>query len=248
MRKTGLAAVSLSVLSCSAISLFGATAMAQPGAQPPGGPAADGSTVIVVQPAPAAAMPAPPPGSQGPQGLQPPPGTPVVVAVAPQNESWNNVSHINGTPVPVGSRNEYLYERRKTVIMVNPVGWLMGFYSGSLSYALSDNIALRGEVSAFDEPGGDDSDGYTELDIGAPLYLRRVYEGPFVEPGLMSRSYRGGDSELGPQVLIGWQVMYDSGWTMAAAMGGGRSIAKLDDEDGDQSLFFNGYFRVGYGF
>jgi hypothetical protein len=130
--------------------------------------------------------------------------------------------------------------------MVNPVGWLFGFYSGSLSYAVSDNIALRGELAVFNEPGSDD-DGYTEVDLGAPLYLRRVYQGPFVEPGVMSRSYSGGSTELGPQVLIGWQAMYDSGWTMAMAMGGGRDVSG-DDDNGDADLFFNGYFRVGYGF
>lgn len=240
MSKTGKAAVSLSVVLSSVV--MATAAMAQPGAQAPGGPA-EGSTVIVMQPAP---MP-----PQGAYGAQPPPGAPVVVAVAPQNESWNNVSHINGTPIPVGSRNEYLFERRKAVIAVNPVGWLMGFYSGSLSYALSDNIALRGDLSVFQEIDGDGDDGFVEVGVSAPLYLRRTYEGLFLEPGIISRSWDDGDQTRGPQVLVGWQGMYDSGWTIAAAMGLGRDFQNDSDNDeygDDTELFFNGYFRVGYGF
>src|SRR5262249_10030090 len=41
---------------------------------------------------------------------------------APQNEDWNNVSHINGTPVKVGERNDYLYKFKKSNIAANPFG------------------------------------------------------------------------------------------------------------------------------
>src|SRR5688572_23142521 len=53
----------------------------------------------------------------GPQSVAPvlaPPGAtdmppaPPAAASAPQNENWSNVSHINGTPVKVGERGDYL--------------------------------------------------------------------------------------------------------------------------------------------
>ena len=60
-----------------------------------------------------------PPGAAGAAGA----AAPVAAAArtAPQNEDWSNVSHINGQPVPVGDRNDYLYKFKKTNISVEPV-------------------------------------------------------------------------------------------------------------------------------
>src|SRR5215468_3169374 len=79
-------------------SLLAPTAFAQPGEPPPG-------TGQLTQPGTVVLVPGPPP----------PPGTTVQVAsVAPQNEDWHNVSHINGQVVKVGERGDYLY-RWKTI-------------------------------------------------------------------------------------------------------------------------------------
>jgi hypothetical protein len=64
---------------------------------------------------------------------------------APQNYDWNDVSHINGSPVPVGERMDYLVVNpKKFNVSANPLGWLVGFYGLSGAVALSDNITLRG--------------------------------------------------------------------------------------------------------
>src|SRR5687768_1875279 len=53
---------------------------------------------------------------------------PRVAVAAPQNEDWSNVSHINGTPVKVGERNDYLNNGYKKVnLSSNPIGWMFGF-------------------------------------------------------------------------------------------------------------------------
>lgn len=225
------------------ITASASTAFAQPGH--PG--VSGGDTVIIIEPnaqPPAPVVVAPPVQPMIATGAGPgamPAGQP-----APQNESWNNVSHINGTPVPVGTRGDYLYRFRRTNFSVNPVGWTLGFYGASLSYAFHENLAIKGDVSVF----SNDGDGFTEISVTAPLYLRRAYQGPFVEAGLMIRDWDDGDSDRGPQVLIGWHWTFDSGFNMAMAVGGGRDFSKegLDGYDDEEEEFFNGYFRIGYAF
>jgi hypothetical protein len=228
------------------VGVMGATTTVSAQPEPPASPAS-GDTVIIIQPGqPAQIVPPAPPG-QGP-GAAPPAGA----QPAPQNESWDNVSHVNGTPVPVGERNDYLIKFRRTNVSINPVGLLMGFYGASISFALNQNIAIRGDVNYINPSDADDS-GFTEVGIGVPIYLRRTYQGPFVEPGFISRDWSYGDTTRGPQVLIGWHWSYESGLNLAVALGGGRDLVDddygdEDDYDFDSAQFFNGYFRVGYAF
>lgn len=248
--------VATMVATVGAVMATATTAQAQP---------AQGDTVIIVtpsQPAPQAVPPPPPMqpmqqpmpqpapyyGGPGGQPQQPPPGY-VVAVPAPQNERWDNVSHINGTPVPVGERNDYLREFRRTNLSINPIGLMMGFYSISGSFAVSDNIAIRGDLSVVDLD--DDDDDFTEVGIGAPIYLRRTYQGPFIEPGVIVREWADGDSTQGPQVLFGWHWTFESGLNASMALGAGRDFNKDEDSDGyddESEQFVNGYFRVGYAF
>jgi hypothetical protein len=229
-----------------AILLSSAAAAAQPS-----------ETVIVIQPGtqPVTVSPLPP---SGPGAMPPsaPPG-PMVAQPAPQNYDWNNVSHINGTPVPVGDVHEYLYTLRKTNISSNPVGWILGFYGVSVSYALSNNVAIRGDLN-YMSPTDSNTTG-AELGIGLPIYLRRTYQGPFIEPGLITRTftnhdtYGGSDSSsttAGPQMLVGWHWMYDSGLNLAIALGAGRNFSSNQSSSSysEDEPFVNGYFRVGYAF
>lgn len=205
----------------------------------PGAPAAPGTpaTVIIIDPgAP------PPPGMAQPPGMVQPGVVPA--QPAPQNEDWNNVSHINGTPVPVGERNDYLYKFRRTIISANPIAWMFDVYGVSLSVALSDNIALHGDVTLY---SGDFSDA-TELSVGVPIYFRRTFQGPFIEPGVLTRSSSDGDDDTGPQVLLGWHWMYESGWNLAVAFGAGRDVTQDDPDYSSDEPFPTGYIRVGYGF
>lgn len=208
----------LSVLLVAAVAPL---ASAQPGAQPPPGPPAP--TVIIVEPG--APLPGPPPAT-----------------AAPQNEPWHNVSHVNGMPVPVGQRNDYLYTFRRTNISANPVAWMFEVYGLSAAVAVSNNVAIRGDITYYGW-----GDGATEVSVGVPIYFRRTYQGPFLEPGVMSRRYDNGD-ETGPQVLLGWHWMYESGLNLAVAFGAGRDFSKDTDGYSDDTPFPSGYIRIGYAY
>ena len=190
--------------------------------------------------------------------------SPVPAPVAPpQNEDWNNVSHINGHPVPVGDRNQYLYKFRKTELAVNPFGPFWGYYDIAAAHAVSQNIAVQGSLTAWDRENGY-STGY-QLTASLPIYLRRTFSGPFLEPGVIIResgnndsycydasgSYSscGGDTRrwAGPEMLFGWQASFDSGLTVQWAFGVAKRMATNYMSGGDDTDV-NGYFRVGYQF
>jgi hypothetical protein len=218
-------------LACFAtVCALASTAAAQPGAQepisgvyPPPGPQT--TTVEVVAPAGAA------------------------VVAAPQNEDWNNVSHINGTPVKVGERSQYLYTFRKTNISANPFGLFFGLYDISVSRAVSQNLAVTGALTVIDVGS---SSAY-QLSATVPLYFRRTFSGPFLEGGLLMRS-GGNDYECdgcmdtygGPQLLFGWHWTFDSGLNVALAAGMMKNLSESDEYD--NGVEPNGYFRIGYAF
>jgi hypothetical protein len=213
-------------------------ALAQPAPQ-------QGDTVVVISPQPVVVTGASPaaPGSQE---------MPPIPQPAPQNETWTNVSHINGQVVPVGERGNYLYKWKSTNIASNPIGWLTGFYGLSVSQAVTSNAAIRGDVTLFSDTFDDNSSGY-ELGLTVPLYFRRVYSGPFVEGGLMVRDFDSDDSEgasFGPQVMFGWHWTFDSGLNVAFAGGVMRNMNREDDEYGyeGESIEPAWYFRIGYAY
>ena len=190
-------------------------------------------------------------------GLAPPPPVPLapVAEPAPQNEDWRNVSHINGEPVKVGERGDYLYKWKTTNVATNPIGWMMGFYGVSVSQALGTNIALRGDANLVDMRG-DNIKGY-ELGVSVPIYFKRVFQGPFFEPGLIVRDFDNEDSysdyddndpaSVGPSVVFGWHWTFDSGLNVAAAFGLMRNINNNSmDEYDDGGIEPSGYFRIGY--
>ncbi len=127
----------VAVLSLALLAVSPPLAAAQPGAEAPP-PGSTPATVIIIEP--------------NAQQVAPAPAAPAVQP-APQNERWEDVSHINGQLVPVGSRNEYTYRFRRTNIAINPIGWLFELYGISASVALSDHIALRGDLAII----GDDA-------------------------------------------------------------------------------------------
>ena len=177
------------------------------------------------------------------------------VPPAPYNEPWENVNHINGRLVKIGEKGDYLLKYKKTNISTNPIGWMFGFYGMSVSHALSNNIAIRGDANIF---SFDNTDGY-EFGISAPIYFRRVYSGPFIEPGIIARglkdnySYDGcydcssdTSSMVGPEILFGWHWTFDSGLNVAFAFGAARSMSDDENEYGDDEPSPAGYFRIGY--
>ena len=55
------------------------------------------------------------------------------------------------------------------------------------------------------------------------------------------------ESQTGPQVLVGYHVSYDGGFSMAAAFGIQRNLTSKS-EFGNDTILPAGYFRVGYAF
>ncbi|MBA3538618.1 MAG: hypothetical protein H0T79_03245 [Deltaproteobacteria bacterium] len=186
-------------------------------------------------------------------------------AGAPQTDAWSGVSHINGQVVPVGERGNYLFKQKKMNISSNPIGWMMGFYGVSVSYALSDNIAIRGDLNYFAIEDSNET-GY-EYGVSLPIYFKRTYQGPFIEPGIIARgwsrddSYYGDcydcssyetedDTMVGPEMMFGYHLTFDSGLNVAAALGVARNMNSRTDEYGytEEAVAPAGYFRVGYAF
>lgn len=210
--------------------------------------------VIVTQGQPAAvAQPVMAPGAAE---MPPPPPAPGSMNGAPQNESWQNVSHINGVPVKVGERQDYLFKTKKFNLSTNPFGYFFGYYDIAGSMALGQNLAASVAITGW---GEEYSSGY-QFSATLPLYFRKTFSGPFLEAGLLVRTtthdygdYAYGcvdycssmetDSWAGPQLMFGWHWTFDSGLNIAFAAG----VAKqMGNEDGDSDA--NGYFRVGYAF
>jgi hypothetical protein len=204
-------------------------------------------TIVVVTPSPVVVSGA----SQQAPGVVAPPV--VAPTTAPQNESWGNVSHINGQVVKVGERGDYLYKWKKTNIASNPLGWMFGFYGISVSQAVSDNVAIRGDANMFDF---DHESGY-EIGGSVPIYFKRVYQGPFLEPGIIVRQFgsktacdfdcSNNDSLIGPEMLFGWHWTFDSGMNVAVALGAAKNLNK-QMSSGSDDVAPAGYFRIGYAF
>jgi hypothetical protein len=201
------------------------------------------TSVAHAQPSAAPPPPVPPP-TPVPQGQVVP-----ASELPPAGGDGSDLSHINGQLVKVGEHNEYYYSFRRTNLSANPLGWIFGIYGASVSYGFSKNVAIRGDVNYFAPPNGGTRG--SEIGIGLPIYMRRTYQGPFLEPGFIARSFKSDydgevDSEIGPQVLVGWHWSWDSGLNLAMAFGAGRNWST--DEEYEGEVFPNGYLRFGYAF
>jgi hypothetical protein len=191
-----------------------------------------------------------------PGAAEMPPAPPATANGAPQNENWANVSHINGVPVKVGERQDYLYQPKKFNLSTNPFGYFFGYYDIAGAMALGQNLAAQVAITGWNE---DYSSGY-QLSATLPLYFRKTFSGPFLEGGLLVRSTThddydyyaydctdcsssNTDSWAGPQLMFGWHWTFDSGLNVAFAFGVAKQMGN-EDENTDA----NGYFRVGYAF
>jgi len=205
----------------------------------------------------------------GPASVAPalaPPGAaemPPAPPAPPQNEDWNNVSHINGTPVPVGERGQYLYKFKTNNIAVNPFGLFFGLYDVSATHAMSQNVALSAAVTIVSTGSVRTTYQFT---ASAPIYFKRTYSGPFLEPGLIVRGTSdnydyaasgcsscssSSDSWVGPELLFGWHWTFDSGLNIMMAGGVAKRITTSSDSNtygSSSSAEGNAYFRVGYAF
>ena len=90
-----------------------------------------------------------------------------------------------------------------------------------------------------------------------PIYFKRVYSGPFIEPGIVVRDFDTNDSAcdydgycesnstVGPEMLFGWHWTFDSGANVAVAFGAVRNINAEEDWNEIEPA---GYFRIGYAY
>jgi hypothetical protein len=160
-----------------------------------------------------------------------------------------DLSQIHGVPVPVGDHNQYYYAVRPWNISANPIGWVLGLYGISGSYAVNNHMAVRLDLDYY-QPVDSDLHGM-EFGVGLPLYFRQTYQGLFLEPGIAVRQMSSGsydETVFGPQVLVGWHWSWDGGWNAAVAVGVGRNISSKDDDYDNNKIFPNGYMRFGYSF
>src|SRR5207302_9727955 len=111
---------------------------------------------------------------------------PPIAPPAPQTDEWSNVSHINGQIVKVGERGDYLIKGMATNISGNPFGPFFGYYDFSVAHAISQNLVISGALSGWSTANGYHT-GY-QAAVTMPLYFRRTFSGPFLEPGLVMRS------------------------------------------------------------
>ncbi|MBA3454419.1 MAG: hypothetical protein H0T42_15110 [Deltaproteobacteria bacterium] len=239
-----------------AIALIGLVASAAP-ALAEEGPITHTDQLIVVTPnAPVVINNGP--GTQAPGSVAQPAGPATTTNGAPQNEPWSEVSHINGTLVKVGEKSDYVLRYRKTNISTNPIGWMFGIYGVSVSHAVSQHVAIRGDANIVNFEG---AEGY-EIGASLPIYFRRVYSGPFIEPGFIMRGSKsswcdssyddcGTETMAGPEMLFGWHWSFDSGLNVAFALGAARNLNQEMDESGyssSEDVTPAGYFRIGYAF
>jgi hypothetical protein len=183
----------------------------------------------------------------------PPPAAYPTANGAPQNEDWNNVNHINGVPVKVGEKQDYMLTVKKNNISANPFGLFFGLYDISVARSLSRNVAASFAFTGTDE--------FYQLSATLPLYFRKTFSGPFLEGGLLIRSEREYDYAYdcydcsyesmsttwsGPQMMFGWHWTFDSGLNVAFA--GGVAKRMTNTNEYGENVEGNAYFRVGYAF
>ncbi|MEO6773522.1 MAG: hypothetical protein ABI467_10945 [Kofleriaceae bacterium] len=264
MNRAALASLTTALLSLAATSAFADDEL-PPGASAPVTTTTAGTLVVVTpnapvivtngQVIPTTAAPASVTTSIAPPGAaEMPPAPPA----APQNEAWSNVSHINGSIVPVGERNQYLYAFKKNNLQSNPIAWMFGFYQIAGSHALSQNIAASLELSAWSYDHGN-SAGY-QIAPTLQVYFKRTFSGPFLEGGLVIHhdntsndiyydcydcANTSSQDWVGPEVMFGWAWMFDSGLNISAAFGASK---RMQDSQSSADPDPAGYFRVGYAF
>src|SRR5215213_7632558 len=90
-----------------------------------------------------------------------PAAVPQTATAAPQS----NVSTINGQLVEVGDHNKFEYDYKRWNASTNPIGWIIGSYGASLSFAPTKIVAVRGDVNYYNFDG---SSGF-DLGLAAPI-------------------------------------------------------------------------------
>jgi len=145
----------------------------------------------------------------------------------------------------------------RTFVATNPVGLVIGQAAISVSRAVHERVAIRVDGILIDNNvlrGASAS-------ASVAVYVARVFDGPFVEPGFMVRHGRskflcdgssmcGAEGLTGPQLMIGWQWTFGPGVSIAAAVGAIYDLGDHSDFliDPDSGLAPTGSVNTGFAF
>jgi len=129
-------------------------------------------------------------------------------------------SKIDGQLVPVGEKNKYEYSYKKHLVSTNPLSYFFGSFGVSYSYAFHKYAAARldaGFIHIWDtELYG------AEFCAAVPIFFKKMNDGFYIEPGVYvsAMSYES-DSAVagGPQMLLGWSWIWDSGFNINLGLG-----------------------------
>jgi len=188
------------------------------------------------------------------------------VAAAEPAPPADDVSQVNGQLVPVGLHNDYKKDFPRFNVSTNPLGWVFGLYGASISYAPFEHLAFRADVGYM--PNAVHSDDVqisaAELRLAAPIYFRRAYKGVYLEPALYTAQAWGSVTDengtrtasatlAGPEVLVGYSWLWDSGLNISAAIGAGNAVGAAYNSTSEEEVnldgpFLDGYLRFGYAF
>ncbi len=166
----------------------------------------------------------------------------------------DQVNTLNGQLVEVGDRNKFILSYKPWNVSTNPLGLMYGSYALSVSRAVSDSVALRADLEYLNDYMSTGMSGFGAV-AGVPIYFKKMYDGFLLEGGFRYQNFNKDNVSLsyyGPQVLVGWHWIWDSGWNIAAAFGMGRIWASATDSQNETDKVSGtlpaGYLRVGYAF
>jgi hypothetical protein len=153
----------------------------------------------------------------------------------------------------------------RLAVATDPIGLVSGSYALSATYVASHHVGIRADVTIFEDVPLLASTGW-RASINAPIYLDRALSGPYVEPGVAVAERLAGIGLLGgsadgsmapyavpihtrtvePQIFVGWQWLYRSRLSIAAAIGAARQF--VNDGTGASYSIPLSYLRVGLAF
>lgn len=152
------------------------------------------------------------------------------------------------------------HDTKRVNLSSDVLGATSGRYGLTASVAVSERVAVTASVARIDTVAWLPIAGFDlgfqvkgwDASLSAPIYLSRAFSGVFVEPGvrvMIGDDAMASQAYAGPMVLVGWHWTGDSGFNLAAAVGGSQDL--VDDEEPVTSTLhpdLMGYVRVGYAF
>lgn len=124
----------------------------------------------------------------------------------------------------------------RLLLGTDPIGLVTNSYVLTAGYALSDHVAVRGEVQL-------QHDDLNSVELwhyraSVPIFLDRTFHGPFIEPGLVQMTGTTTEWQLdaygnpvattaqvktfGPSMMVGYEWTFHDRYTIAAAFGASK--------------------------